>query len=195
VAYFAGDLPMYVWLSLEALRIWSEHGPSRTLVGSAGIAAFAAVAVHGDYAAGYQAIRRVLALGEARGYEPDASQVRFLFAALSTRLRCTCRTARRPWRTSSPPRRRAWLSRAVPAAPRPANCSSPTAGWLVCCAARALPGPVRPPPPNGTPAIRWRYSSRISPAGSPLRSLAISPVSCATPKRRCPCCRPPRAPT
>jgi signal transduction histidine kinase len=83
VAYFAGDLPMYVWLSLEALRIWSEHGPSRTLIGSAGIAAFAAVGVRGEYAAGYQAMRRVLALGEARGYEPDTSQARFLFAALS----------------------------------------------------------------------------------------------------------------
>ena len=83
VTYFAGDLATYVWLSLEALRVWSEHGPSRTLVGSVAIAAFAAVGVQGDYAAGYQAMRRVLALGEARGYEPDTSQARFLFAALS----------------------------------------------------------------------------------------------------------------
>ena len=27
-AYFAGDLAMYAWLSLEALRIWLEHGPA-----------------------------------------------------------------------------------------------------------------------------------------------------------------------
>ena len=37
--------------------------------------------LRGDYAAGYRALRRILALGEARGYEPDTSQARFLFAA------------------------------------------------------------------------------------------------------------------
>ena len=41
------------------------------------------MALRGDYAAGYRALRRILALGEARGYEPDTSQARFLFAALS----------------------------------------------------------------------------------------------------------------
>ena len=82
-AYFVADLAMYAWLSLEALRIWLEHGPGRTLVGPASIAAFAAVALRGDYAAGYRAVRRILALGEARGYEPDTSQARFLFALLA----------------------------------------------------------------------------------------------------------------
>ena len=41
------------------------------------------MALRGDYAAGYRALRRILALGEARGYEPDTSQARFLFALLS----------------------------------------------------------------------------------------------------------------
>ena len=82
VAYFA-DPSMQAWLSLEALRIWREHGPARTLVGAASVAAFPAVALRGDYAAGYRAVRRILALGEARGYEPDTAQVRSLFAALS----------------------------------------------------------------------------------------------------------------
>ena len=81
-AYYA-DLSMYAWLSLEALRIWLEHGPGRTLVGPASIAAFAAVALRGDYAVGYRAMRRILALGEARGYEPDTSHARFEFALLA----------------------------------------------------------------------------------------------------------------
>jgi predicted ATPase/signal transduction histidine kinase len=79
-AYFVADHAAVAWLSLEALRIWLEHGPGRTLVGPASHAAFAAVALRGDYAAGYRAMRRILALSEARDYEPDTSQARFLFA-------------------------------------------------------------------------------------------------------------------
>ena len=74
---------MHTWLSLEALRIWLEQGPGRTLLGPAGIAALAAVALRGDYAAGYRAVRRIVALGEARGYEPDTSRARWVFAALA----------------------------------------------------------------------------------------------------------------
>ena len=42
-AYFVADLATVAWLSLEALRIWLEHGPGRTLLGPASHAAFAAV--------------------------------------------------------------------------------------------------------------------------------------------------------
>ena len=42
-AYFVADLSTHAWLSLEALRIWLEHGPGRTLLGPASHAAFAAV--------------------------------------------------------------------------------------------------------------------------------------------------------
>jgi signal transduction histidine kinase len=82
-AYYAGDIATYGWLSLEALRIWVELGPARTLVGPASHAAFAAVVVRGDYAAGYRAARRIVALGEARGYEPETSQARYVLAVLS----------------------------------------------------------------------------------------------------------------
>src|SRR5271165_1637241 len=82
VAYFA-DPSKQAWLSLEALRIWFEHGPAPTLVGTAGVAAFHAVALRGDASGGYRAVRRILALGEARGYEPDTAQVRSLVAVLS----------------------------------------------------------------------------------------------------------------
>ena len=82
-AYFAADHTTLGWLSLEALRIWIEHGPARTLVGPASHTAAAAMALRGDYAAGYRAVRRILALGDARGYEPGTSQARFQFAVIS----------------------------------------------------------------------------------------------------------------
>jgi predicted ATPase/signal transduction histidine kinase len=80
--YFVADHATNAWLSLEALRIWLEHGPGPTLVGPASTAAFATVTMRGDYAAGYRAVRRILALGEARGYAPDTSQARFFFSVL-----------------------------------------------------------------------------------------------------------------
>ena len=82
-AYYAGDIATYGWLSLEAVRIWLEHGPARTLVGPASHAAFAAVVVRGDYAGGYRAARRIVALGQACGYEPETSQALYVFAVLS----------------------------------------------------------------------------------------------------------------
>ncbi|HVI18374.1 MAG TPA: hypothetical protein VM712_08350, partial [Gaiellales bacterium] len=82
-AYIVSDLALHAWLSLQALRIWLEHGPSRTLIVPASHAAIAVMAQRGDYAAGYRALRRIVALGEARGYEPDTSRARFQFAALS----------------------------------------------------------------------------------------------------------------
>ncbi|WP_426502549.1 hypothetical protein ACPPVO_33540 [Dactylosporangium sp. McL0621] len=75
---FAADQATFDWLSLQSLRIWLEHGPARPLLGPASHTAFTAMATYGDYAAGWQVIRRVLAVGEARGYEPETSQVRFL---------------------------------------------------------------------------------------------------------------------
>ncbi|GAA1578263.1 hypothetical protein GCM10009827_120000 [Dactylosporangium maewongense] len=82
-AYFVADQSTVAWLSLEALRIWDEHGPGRVLLGPGSHTAFAAVSLRDDYVAGYRAIRRILDLGEARGYEPSTSQARFLFAVLS----------------------------------------------------------------------------------------------------------------
>ena len=82
-AYFAGDPATVAWLGLEALRICREHGPAPALVGPAVHTAFGAVVLRGDYAAGYRAVRRILALSEARGYEPGTSQVRGLFTIFS----------------------------------------------------------------------------------------------------------------
>jgi signal transduction histidine kinase len=82
-AYFVADPAMIAWLALEALRIWIEHGPSHALVGPAGHAAYHAGPQRGTYRAGYRALRRIVALGEARGYEPGTSQARHMLAALS----------------------------------------------------------------------------------------------------------------
>ncbi|MEV0128523.1 AAA family ATPase [Dactylosporangium sp. NPDC050688] len=81
-AYLAAHYDTYSRLSLEALRMWLEHGPAPTLVGPVGAAATVAV-LRGDYATAYRVLRRVLALGEFHGYEPGTSQVRFLSALRS----------------------------------------------------------------------------------------------------------------
>ncbi|QRP46879.1 AAA family ATPase [Amycolatopsis sp. FDAARGOS 1241] len=82
-AYFVADPALIAWLSLETLRIWLEHGPGPTLVGPASHAAYHAGAQRGAYSAGYRALQRIVALGEARGWEPGTSQARHMFAALS----------------------------------------------------------------------------------------------------------------
>jgi signal transduction histidine kinase len=97
-AYYAGDVATWGWLSLEALRIWIQHGPARTLVGPASHAAFATAVVRGDYATGYRAVRRIVALGEARGYEPETSLARYVLAVLSCwfgPIEASLRTAQR----------------------------------------------------------------------------------------------------
>jgi signal transduction histidine kinase len=82
-AFFGQDFSIHGWLGLEALRILIEHGPAPALVGPAGHAAYYALVLRGDYSAGYRGRRRILALGEARGYEPGTSHARFGFALLS----------------------------------------------------------------------------------------------------------------
>jgi diguanylate cyclase (GGDEF)-like protein len=68
------------WLVTAAWRLWAEHGPCAMLLPAFGSAATSLNVLRGDYRAGYPAVRHVLAFGEARGYEPETSQVRFLFA-------------------------------------------------------------------------------------------------------------------
>jgi signal transduction histidine kinase len=82
-AYHLPAHPLQAWLSLETVRIWLEHGPSRALLTPVSHICVAAEALRGDYTAGTRADRRVVALGEARGYEPETSQVREQFAVHS----------------------------------------------------------------------------------------------------------------
>ena len=82
-AYLSQDFSIHGWLSLEALRILTRHGPAGALIGPASFAPFNAVVMRGDYSAEYRGKRRLLALGEARGYEPGTSETRYLFALTS----------------------------------------------------------------------------------------------------------------
>jgi signal transduction histidine kinase len=82
-ATFAGDTVLQAWLSLEALQIWLDHGTARGLVGPAAYSAATAIALRDDYDAAYRASQRILALGEARGYEPESSLARFVFSYFS----------------------------------------------------------------------------------------------------------------
>jgi signal transduction histidine kinase len=71
---------MIAWLAMEAVRIWIDHGPSRLLVGSAAHAAYQAGPQRDDYHGAYRALRRIIELGDARGYEPGTSQARHMAA-------------------------------------------------------------------------------------------------------------------
>lgn len=82
-ALFAGALQTHGWLSLQALRIWGEHGPESGVSGAACSVGLAAVALRGDHAAGYQAVRRILARSIACGCDPSAALVRFHVAVHS----------------------------------------------------------------------------------------------------------------
>jgi diguanylate cyclase (GGDEF)-like protein len=77
---FQNDPTTMVWLVLQAVRMWTEHGPGRTLVGPVAHLPFATTRRRQDYRTGYRLMRRVLAVSEARGYEPDTAQARFLYA-------------------------------------------------------------------------------------------------------------------
>jgi predicted ATPase/signal transduction histidine kinase len=81
-AYLAGDSATTAWLSLEALPICLQHGLAPALIAPLALTAFGAVLLRGDYAAAHRAARRILALGEACGYEPGTSNARMIFAVL-----------------------------------------------------------------------------------------------------------------
>jgi signal transduction histidine kinase len=83
VAYLLAELPLYAWLGLAGIRIWLENGPDASLLGPASAACGAAVTLRGDYLTGYRALRRIVAVGEARGYEPETSEARLRLALLA----------------------------------------------------------------------------------------------------------------
>ena len=82
-AYFSDHTAM-AWLTLEARRIWAEHGPCEHLLGPIAHAGALTIAVQNDYRTGYIAVRQVVAVGEARGFEPATSQALFLLSVCST---------------------------------------------------------------------------------------------------------------
>jgi signal transduction histidine kinase len=83
VGYFVADGPMITWLAMEAVRIWIEHGPSHILIGSVAHAAYQTGPQGGDFLTAYRALQRIVALGEAREYEPGTSQARYMAATIT----------------------------------------------------------------------------------------------------------------
>ena len=73
------NLKAMTWLVTEAMRLWALHGPCAELIGPVAHACHVAGSTAADYRRGYETLRHVLAVGQARGYEPAASQARFLF--------------------------------------------------------------------------------------------------------------------
>ena len=82
-AHWAGDAFSRAWLSLEAVRIMVDHGIARGVLFPASYSTVGTIALRDDYATAYRVARRILTLGEARGYEPETSQARFVFARFS----------------------------------------------------------------------------------------------------------------
>ena len=78
-AFFC-DQAVMAWLAVAATGLWAQHGLARTLIGPVSHVPYALSALRQDHLTGYRLMRRVLALGEARGHEPETSQARFLYA-------------------------------------------------------------------------------------------------------------------
>ncbi|HVN60165.1 MAG TPA: GAF domain-containing protein [Gaiellaceae bacterium] len=79
-AHFGGERGLLSWLTLEAARIWLDHGSARTLLGPMIMTCYPLVTLRDDYAAVEEVVRRIVALGEAGGFEPETGQVRYLGA-------------------------------------------------------------------------------------------------------------------
>jgi diguanylate cyclase (GGDEF)-like protein len=79
-ACFFSDQVKMAWLAIAAARTWAEKGPARTLVGAVSHLPWALAARRQDYRTGYRLMRRLLAVGEERDFEPDLSEARFLYA-------------------------------------------------------------------------------------------------------------------
>jgi len=73
------DRDAMAWLVTLALRLWRSHGPCAELVGPLAHVGHVAIVPGHDYRGCYDLMRHLLAVGEARGFEPATSQARFLF--------------------------------------------------------------------------------------------------------------------
>ena len=74
------DQTTLLWLFIEAQRLWEEYGPCDALVPTIGMAGFSLIWISQDYAVAARIQRHGLAVGEARGYEIETAQARYLYA-------------------------------------------------------------------------------------------------------------------
>jgi diguanylate cyclase (GGDEF)-like protein len=78
--FFLGELDLLTWIVLQCQQMWVQHGPSAGLAASLSIVGQVTMAKLGDHATGYRVGRHVLAVSEARGYEPEGSVLRHRYA-------------------------------------------------------------------------------------------------------------------
>jgi diguanylate cyclase (GGDEF)-like protein len=79
-AFFLGEPELSAWIVLESQRLWEQHGPSPALAANLSCAGLVAMAALHDYRIGHTVGRHVLAVAEARGYEPYSSVLRHRYA-------------------------------------------------------------------------------------------------------------------
>jgi diguanylate cyclase (GGDEF)-like protein len=72
--------PLMPWFVTEARRLWADGGPCADLVGALAHAAYVSIGLRDDYPTAYAAVRRVLEVSQARGYDPAAGQAEFLYS-------------------------------------------------------------------------------------------------------------------
>ncbi|HST81115.1 MAG TPA: AAA family ATPase [Kineosporiaceae bacterium] len=75
--------PLMPWLTVLTHRIWVQHGPNAPLMTTLGGLSLLGIVHRQEYVIGYQASQRILAVGEARGYEPATSRLRTTFSMVS----------------------------------------------------------------------------------------------------------------
>jgi diguanylate cyclase (GGDEF)-like protein len=73
---FVYDRAIYGWLIARAAHMWSTCGPMAALMGPLGHAIFVA-----DPRIGRAILQRVIAVGAARGFEPETAEARCLYAS------------------------------------------------------------------------------------------------------------------
>jgi diguanylate cyclase (GGDEF)-like protein len=79
-AAFLGESALVAWIVLECQRMWAHHGPSAGLGANLGCVSLVIAPRLQDFRTGYLVGRHVLAVGEARGYEPETSVLRHRYA-------------------------------------------------------------------------------------------------------------------
>ena len=75
-----GDMATALWLILQCQRLWDEHGPCAAQVAIISHSCIVTISLGQDYRCGYDIARHMLAIGTERGYEPETSGARLLFA-------------------------------------------------------------------------------------------------------------------
>ena len=83
-ASFFCDPSITAWLTLTSQRAWVKHGPCGPLVANLSCATLSTIKLRDDYRTGYAIAQHALAVGEARGYEPETSCSRHRFSLMAS---------------------------------------------------------------------------------------------------------------